>query len=359
MTTRDWPTDDAFKAATPFQLALDSSQSTARGFYTGNTQRLGHADRLRMTVMLPPTTSRAAAAKREAFFMSLLSTGDVVRLAMPHRKYINGDLTGSPTVAASVAAGARSLVLTGGVGVNLLPNPSFERATLAPWTRGGTGSHTATRSTDTFVVDGHSMAVVNTVTGQDAYYEQTVACLPSTTYTLSAFVFVQSIAGGALSNRSMLLYDGSTTAEDLTLNTSHALSTWTLKQLTFNTGSSASTLNVRLYAPNGGIYWDVVQLVKGPALPYFASAPTLLPGDIIGVGGNLLMVGPDGSSRNADDDILVPLAMPVPKAITAGAAATVVAPTGLWQLDVDGLQLDYSAGSLQGGVAIPLRQYIA
>jgi hypothetical protein len=35
------------------------------------------------------------------------------------------------------------------------------------------------------------------------------------------------------------------------------------------------------------------------------------------------------------------------------------APTGLWELDDDGLQLDYSAPVVQGGFAIPLRQVIA
>ena len=54
----------------------------------------------------------------------------------------------------------------------------------------------------------------------------------------------------------------------------------------------------------------------------------------------------------------VPLVLPTQKAITAGAAVAYSSPTGVWQIDTDGLEIDYSAPVIQGGIAIPLLQVI-
>lgn len=85
---------------------------------------------------------------------------------------------------------------------------------------------------------------------------------------------------------------------------------------------------------------------------------TLLAGDWIGVGGNLLQCAYAGAVADGGGAMSVPLVLPTQRAITAGAAVAYVAPTGVWELDDTGLQLDYSPANVQGGIAIPLQQVI-
>jgi len=84
----------------------------------------------------------------------------------------------------------------------------------------------------------------------------------------------------------------------------------------------------------------------------------LLPGDWIGVGGNLLQCGYAGATANGSGAMTVPLTLPTQRAITAGAAVAYNAPTGVWQIDDEGVQLDYSAPVILGGIAVPLLQVI-
>jgi len=200
MATIDLPTSSAFAGAM-FSLSVNVSASAYTGFFTGVTTKVSHlADRLRATLTLPPCRA-ADAAQREALFLALLSTGDLLRMPMPHRLQRRGTLAGSPTVNGNHAAGVRTL-------------------------------------------------------------------------SVSA-----------------------------------------------------------------------------------TSSQTLLAGDWISVGGNLLQCGYAGAVSIASV-MSVPLVLPTQRAITTGAAVAYVAPTGLWQLDTDGLQIDYSAPVVQGGIALPLLQVI-
>ena len=101
------------------------------------------------------------------------------------------------------------------------------------------------------------------------------------------------------------------------------------------------------------------QLEVGSAATDHLPLPTLLAGDVLGVGGNLLLVGYAGASGTRYGAVTVPLVTPLPKAVAQGAAVTAAAPTGLWELDDDGLTLDYGPAAVQEGVAIPLRQVVA
>lgn len=85
---------------------------------------------------------------------------------------------------------------------------------------------------------------------------------------------------------------------------------------------------------------------------------TLAAGDWIGVGGNLLQCAYTGATANGSGAMSVPLVLPTQKAISAGAAVSYTAPTGVWQLEDEGMQLDYSPAGIQAGIAIPLLQVI-
>ena len=85
---------------------------------------------------------------------------------------------------------------------------------------------------------------------------------------------------------------------------------------------------------------------------------TMLPGDWISIGGNLLQCGYAGATADGTGAMSMPLTLPTQKAITAGAAIVYTAPTGVWQIDDEGVQLDYSAPVIMGGIAVPLLQVI-
>ena len=79
----------------------------------------------------------------------------------------------------------------------------------------------------------------------------------------------------------------------------------------------------------GWLFWNwawrlrgtLDRLVGGPGLRRGRRDPvTLLPGDWIGVGGNLLQCGYAGATANGAGAMSVPLTLPTQKAITAGAA---------------------------------------
>lgn len=87
--------------------------------FTGQVQSISHlADRLRANVTFIPTDP-AGGALREAFFMQMASAGDWLRLNH-WRAEPMGTLRGSPTVAATAIAGARTVQVQTTAGATLL-----------------------------------------------------------------------------------------------------------------------------------------------------------------------------------------------------------------------------------------------
>src|ERR1043166_4977171 len=160
--------------------------------------------------------------------------------------------------------GAGSLATLNTIGgQNMLDNSSAELGT-GSWTTQGT--LTVTSSATFYHSGGKSFKIVGTTTGADAYiFQQTAGVLPNTKYTLSAWVWVASIAGAANSNRSILLYDGSVVGQDTTLTTSFPTGQWKRISVTITTSASPSFLEVRCYGINGTVYWDDVMLEMGDA----------------------------------------------------------------------------------------------
>lgn len=64
---------------------------------------------------------------------------------------------------------------------------------------------------------------------------------------------------------------------------------------------------------------------------------TLLGGDILGISGQLCMVGYAGAVANGSGVLSVPLSVPLRKAISSGTSVTWSAPTGNFQLAADAL----------------------
>lgn len=119
MATVDWPTSRAF-APSQMKFGAMTPKSAWSAMYTGQTQSISHlADRLMCTVTLPPC-GRSEAGQRLAFFMSLSSKGDWVRLGMRNRPVPQGTLRGTPTAQASASAGAYTLSVQTTAGATMI-----------------------------------------------------------------------------------------------------------------------------------------------------------------------------------------------------------------------------------------------
>jgi hypothetical protein len=493
MAIIDLPNTRGFQGA-QFSLGLDVSQSSFTGFLTGNRTRTSNlVDRLRGVLTLPPTRDRATAAIREAILFGMHSSGDVLRMGIPHRLTPAGTLRGSPTVLVNVAAGARRMVLQDGrAGANLLRSADLTSTALtdgwstlnatvtaaaAPdpdggntaWllSRAATGNHYAMRTvamaatanrtvaayvwikagtlvgevvlrlrdgadseiasrvitpTSTwtvcriagtfggasaanvrFYIDpaidagsaGETLQVwyseVRALTGVDtlctASFESDVApagmpgwsdvvtrsgagnaytlwsysttAHASRTFTFSAYLKAGTFTGSVI----LRIRDGSN-AVDLATSTLALSGAWQRisASVTFGASPTAGIICFLDQTDAGSVGETYsrygVQLEAGSSPTDFTSVPTAAAGDFFSVAGNLLQVAYPGATGDVTGAMTLPLTLPAPKAMTAGATVECTLPTGLWELDDDGLQLDYSAGNVQSGIAIPLRQVV-
>jgi hypothetical protein len=493
MAIIDLPRTRAFQGAT-FSVGLDVSESTYTGALTGNrTRRSNLADRLRGSLALPPVRDAAEAGAREALLMGLRSNGDLLRMGMPHRLAPVGTLRGSPTVAASVLAGARSVSLANArAGANLLRSAETLVSLLATgWTTsnasitpsgaadpaGGTGGWTITRtatgnhfafntvtvaSTALRTVSAYVWLKAGTLTGnvvlrlRDGADAEMGNATVTPTADWAVYRVAATFTGGAAANVRLYIdpaNDAGSAGDTLQVwfsevrvltgvdtlcvavadadappagqaggaevvtrtgagnafsvwvysTTAHALRTYTFsvwaKAGTFGgsmilrvrDGANAMDLATSTTALTGAwqrlsvtatfgaapvagivVYMDQtdagsigetysrygVMLEQGGAAGDFSPWPTAQSGDYVSIGGNLLQVAYGGAVGDVTGAITLPLTMPAPRAITAGAVVDCTAPTGLWELDDEGLQLDYSAPVVQGGIAIPLRQVV-
>lgn len=118
MATINWPTSAAF---VPREVTWGARVPKSRwaGFFTADEQSISHlADRIALTLDLRPCNP-AEGAEREALFTELVSAGHFVRLGHPLRPEPLGTLRGTPTVAATAAAGVRTVQVQGLAGDTL------------------------------------------------------------------------------------------------------------------------------------------------------------------------------------------------------------------------------------------------
>jgi hypothetical protein len=375
VATIDWPSTRAFASA-QFSLALDTSESGYAGFLTGNRQRRSNlADRLRCITTLPPVANRSEAAQRTALLLGLRSTGDLVRFGLPHQQLPLGTLRGSPVVAANVLAGARSMTVSGALAApNLLLGGSFEVDTNGD---GVADNWLAYNSGSVSGITYGRPAGINSTYAQRI----TAATLGSGSGDQAGVgraAFVPVVAGAsysmscdAISNYSTLqvrLHVDWYTSADVLLSGSGVNFAGPLswQRLAANgLVAPATAAKAKAYVwmqahASGGaspqIFVDNFQLEPSIVATAYAGTPTLGPADMLAVGGNLLAVAYPGATLDDAGAGTVPLLMPAMAAMTAGGAVTWNAPAGLWELDDDGLQLDYSPPVVQAGLAVPWRQ---
>jgi hypothetical protein len=368
MAIIDWPTTRPFTGAL-FSLGLDVSESAYTGFLTGNrTRRSNLADRLRGTLTLPPCADPVAGAAREALLLGLRSTGDLLRMAVPHRRYPLGTLRGAPVVSVSAAAGARSFSIAGGTaGVNLLSGSGFEIDTNADGVADQWAAYTTTAGAVTRGL--FAGALISQEAGlayqsvNSAALNGAAGCISDGVPVAAGRVYTASAAMAATTGAACVISIAWKNAGGAYISESQASHSATLgrRSVTASAPVGATSAQVVVFAFSVAgtavdFSADNAQLELGSVPTPFAGFPSLVGGDWVSVGGNLLMVGYAGATMSDAGAGTVPLTLPLQRPLSSSAPVTWVSPTGLWELDDDGLQLDYSAGLVQGGVAIPLRQ---
>ena len=86
------------------------------------------------------------------------------------------------------------------------------------------------------------------------------------------------------------------------------------------------------------------------------AAVTLVGGDMLGTGNQLLMTGYDGALANGVGVISMPLVLPLALPVTAGAVVTWQAPVGTFQLAADAVGVDYGRGRWQAAIDLTFMQ---
>jgi hypothetical protein len=159
----------------------------------------------------------------------------------------------------------RALMVEGAT-TNLITNPSFETDETGWTLTDADASVTKTRTTDRAYSGQYSIKLINTDAGDDDRIAAAISGLDaSTAYTVSAWLFIESLTAGAVSDRGIYAYDANDvggTAKTATITSVTPLGSWVRLSVTVTMSASPGNLVVRLYSPQGTIYWDSVQVEK-------------------------------------------------------------------------------------------------
>ncbi|RZI79606.1 MAG: hypothetical protein EOP38_24945 [Rubrivivax sp.] len=288
-------------------------------------------DRMRwawtVNVNMPPRHTRNAGAL-EAFFNGLVGGVDRVTLHRLDRPRPKGTLRGAPVLAGPVQQFSNMLVLTGSTGVNLLRHPSFELgSTVATgWTGYVSGSASGVVSSIQTDTPAHGTKVqrvfassASTVNAKIGVYQQVGSTLapairagrvhtlsaqvryatgtmPASNVLIKAYISWRNAAGAQVSAASgdIASPGGAFVPVALTM-TAPPGATWAYVYFW------AEALAV--VAGSFSIDVDAADFREGAAAD-FSPGGTLLAGDMIGVGSQLLQVASDSTFDGAGNTVV-------------------------------------------------------
>lgn len=187
----------------------------------------------------------------------------------PYESNFVGEANGHMGQVATVAGGVvyragkfgKAAQMAGAI-TNLCSNPSFETNTTG-WTHNDSNASGSMTRVSYFAHTGaYALQLYNANSNEDDYATFGLTGIAaSTTYTVSAYVWVTAYSAAALSNRGLYVYDSAnpgTTAQSTTITA--GTSGWVRHTVAVTTTASPGTLTVRLYAPQAWTYWDAVQI---------------------------------------------------------------------------------------------------
>ena len=373
MTVYAWP--DVWTPQTlEAQLVPNIRSHTSQ--YTGSEQVIDLlGERWRFAFMLPERRMAKGAAI-EAFMGRLLGPRHKVSLWHFARPVPRGSLRGAPTLASSAAQGASQIVISG-VGRNLLLRP--QELDHATWTKSDL-TVTANAIADPL---GASTAekLVEAATTAAHFVSQGATLVAGAVYTFSVYVkaaertrmglIVRDVATSA--NQARASWNLSSGAQDfggakavgtytdaVAGDAVHVGGGWYRCTLSMRVGAAsavqarlylldASTgINAVTYAGDGtsGLYAWGLQVEEGAAASEYEPGPRLLAGDMLGLGGMLLMVAADAAGTG-DGTLTVDLVNRLRVAQSSGAAITWDKPTAEFRLQGGSPSVGYRPGAMQ------------
>jgi hypothetical protein len=121
---------------------------------------------------------------------------------------------------------------------------------------------TVTRQSDIIKFGKTCVQLSNSNAGEADYISYTQGSLTaSATYVVSAWIYCPNFVAGAVSNRGLYAYDSAN--EGTTSKTTTITSTtdgWERHQVSVTVTGTPTSLVVRLYGPQGTVYWDGIQI---------------------------------------------------------------------------------------------------
>ena len=270
-------------------LIADATITTAKyGAGSINTTAIGN-DQI-TSALIAANTIVAADIAANTITASQIAANTITASQIAAGTITATQLAANSVTASQIASGAvttnkLSVIIGGG---NLLTNSSFENTTQVDsgWTRNnGTGSLTVAAQTGQRITGAQSVSLTGNTTGSDTFLQQQITVLPNTTYTFSAWRYVPgAITGGANGNRSIYMRDGSGvgTAFTTTLVVGVTTGVWVRESVTMTTQATTTFVQVRLYAPNGTVYWEDAQFEVGDTVTAYSPKPDeILPGTVV------------------------------------------------------------------------------
>lgn len=384
MATIDWPT--TLRGFYPSRMTWGAStpKTSWASPYSGQVQSISHAgDRLRCVIDLPPLKDPAAAAVREAFFMAAYSSGDWLRVPHFLRSVPRGTLRGSPFVATPAAAGARSLQIGLCNQGNLLVQPNAFG--VSPWGAGITGGLAAV--TDNVRADPFGEITADEIIDASADVVQArsqAITVPADDQTYKCSVYVLKTTGGTAktANIAMYLTGGTPEYRFAPLNTDTGISTlgpivesvgdwWRFTHYITNNGTNTSLTFELIPAARepdgisggesttGSAIFALAQILACDATTADAEPITLLGGDLLQVGNQMLCVGYAGAVSDENGLMTVPLALPLRVAVAEDAPVIWDRPTATFQLQGVESIMEYGPRGVQQGLQVTLSEVFA
>lgn len=144
---------------------------------------------------------------------------------------------------------------------NYCTNPSFRVNITDGWTlTDADASVTATRNAIYAKFGAYSLKLINTDAGDnDFMYHRIAGLTANTKYTVTAWTYVATFTAGAQSDRGLYAYDTADAGTGQGQTITAATTGWVRKEVTVTMSAAPGSLEIRLYSPQGTIYWDAIQ----------------------------------------------------------------------------------------------------
>ena len=161
---------------------------------------------------------------------------------------------------------AASITASGQTLASRVANPGFERS-LHAWRVNAPGGHAlhVLRTTTAARTGTHGLEFSNSKADEDAYAYQNLAVKSKKSYAVSAWVNARALRLPAAGGRGLVVWDPQG-GRLYTVPLTRSANGWRRLSFTFPTRAHAAGIQIRLYAPQGRVFWDDVRLgVRGPA----------------------------------------------------------------------------------------------